>query len=465
MRDRDATQLLPVFGWHDPRVHLLDDTWLLTIAAIVLAIALPWFAGGLRIDFAAVAFGLVTVAAIHIGFVALCGQAAGKQRKGTLPLVGLHALGVVTVAFIWVHAGGLQNPLFLTVFALPVIGAIFLSRWQPYFTATLSAVMVALLASTQAPELRWYAPVLSTVADWMSAAVGKASGGVGLPFAGFYAPSEYFVVLLEMFVVMLFACAVAAEYLAVIFDRLHAQASLARAEAVRSQELWSGLLEQIPLPAVLLDPSTYEVICASASARAKFFGGEDSVVGREFFQAMHFSYPEPVQDLVTGTGGVERQSMVRLGDQLVAAEICVQHVAQQGRRFALLMINDTTEALCTKAALDAAEAATLVADSQGRILALNRAAHALFPEAKVGADVSQLVSQFGSGVRWWDPGLSGRRKVHVTVMRRVYQVTTSSVALLGEDRRLYVVAFLPVTQVATAEESATTTIPTVMRWP
>ncbi|HTL93557.1 MAG TPA: hypothetical protein VL176_14490, partial [Steroidobacteraceae bacterium] len=60
---------------------------------------------------------------------------------------------------------------------------------------------------------------------------------------------------------------------------------------------------------------------------------------------------------------------------------------------------------------------------------------------------------------------SGRRKVHVTVMRRVYQVTTSSVALLGEDRRLYVVAFLPVTQVATAEESATTTIPTVMRWP
>jgi len=47
----------------------------------------------------------------------------------------------------------------LLVFALPVIGAIFLSRWQPYLMATLAAVMVALMASSQAPELRWYAPL------------------------------------------------------------------------------------------------------------------------------------------------------------------------------------------------------------------------------------------------------------------------------------------------------------------
>jgi hypothetical protein len=68
--------------------------------------------------------------------------------------------------------------------------------------------------------------------------------------------------------------------------------------------------------------------------------------------------------------------------------------------------------------------------------------------------VSRLVPQFDSGARWWDPGLSGRRKMHVTVMRRVYQVTNSSVALPGEDARLYVIAFLPVARIAAADQSA-----------
>ena len=57
---------------------------------------------------------------------------------------------------------------------------------------------------------------------------------------------------------------------------------------------------------------------------AKFFGGDESVVGRDFFQAIHFSYPEAVQKLIDGAGGVEPQSMVRLGDQLLATEVRVQ---------------------------------------------------------------------------------------------------------------------------------------------
>jgi hypothetical protein len=38
-------------------------------------------------------------------------------------------------------------------------------------------------------------------------------------------------------------------------------------------------------------------------------------------------------------------------------------------------------------------------------------------------------------------------------MRRVYQLTTSSVALPGEDARLYVIAFLPVARIAAADQS------------
>ena len=454
MNDSYGTQLLSGLPWHDPRIHPLDDTWLLTIFTIVPAIALPWFISGLDIDFAATGLGLLTLGAIHLGFTALSSRATRNPLRLTRTLSVLHALGVITVAFIWQHAGGVQNPLFLMVFALPIIGATFLSRWQPYFVATVAAVAVAFIAASQAPELRWYVPAgLRVAADWLGGVLARATGTGSLPFAGFYAPSAYFVVLLEAFVIMLFACAVAAEYLASIFERLRGQVAAARAEAVRGQALWSALLEQLPLPAVLLDAEAHEVICASAPAVAKFFGGDESVVGRDFFQAIHFSYPEAVQQLIDGAGGVEQQSMVRLGDQLLATEVRVQHLAQNGRRLALVMVNDTTEALCVRSALDAAEHAALVADSHGRVLAFNKPARALFSGTAVGAEVSRLLPQFESGTRWWDPGLSGRRKMHVTVMRRVYQLTTSSVPLPGEDARLYVIALLPVARVAAADQS------------
>src|SRR5947207_1414416 len=154
MNEPDSTQLLPVLVWHDPRVHLLDDTWLLTIFAILLGIALPWFVSGLHIDFAATAAGLLAPAAVHVVLAAISGVRPSSQSRGTLGLSSLHALGVAAMVFIWHHAGGLQNPLFLAVFALPVIGSIFLSRWQPYLMATLASLLVLLAASSEAPELR-----------------------------------------------------------------------------------------------------------------------------------------------------------------------------------------------------------------------------------------------------------------------------------------------------------------------
>src|SRR5207245_4819224 len=170
MNEPDSTQLLPVLVWHDPRVHLLDDTWLLTIFAILLAIALPWFVSGLHIDFAATAAGLLGLAAVHVVLAAISGVRPSSQSRGTLGLSSLHALGVAAMVFIWHHAGGLQNPLFLAVFALPVIGSSFLSRCQPYLMATLASLLLLLAASREAPGLLWSG-------RWL----GTAGGGRGAP--------------------------------------------------------------------------------------------------------------------------------------------------------------------------------------------------------------------------------------------------------------------------------------------
>lgn len=441
--DRAPTQIIPVTGWLDPRAHPLGDTWLLTIFTTLLALGLPRVATGLQLDFVACALGLLALAMIHVGFTIVAARMAPGPRLRTRLLACLHLLCVLILAFIWPRAGGLQNPLFLGVFVLPVIGAVFISRWQSYVTAALSIVAVMVMAWGQMPAAGGWAGPL-----------GALAGGAARPFAAFYAPAGYYSALLQVFAVVVFGCAVAAEYLRTVYDRLNVQVATARSEALRSERLWSALVEELPFPAALIDVETHEILGASAVAAGKWGTQEASIAGRPFFEVVKFSYPEAIEALIGGRDGVEPLCMARVSGQLVATEVRVQHIGQHGRRLALVTVSDTTEPLCVRAALDAAEHAALVVEASGRVLVLNRPARAVFPEAKAGSDISKLVPE-AAATAWWDPGMSRCKKMHLTVSRRLYRVTATAVTLPGEEERLYVVAFVPATPVAGADRGAT----------
>jgi hypothetical protein len=156
--------------------------------------------------------------------------------------------------------------------------------------------------------------------------------------------------------------------------------------------------------------------------------------------------------------------MLQLGGRLRVAEIRVQHLAQKGRRLALVILEDVTESFCMKAALDVAENAAIVVDAQGRVRTWNRPATVLFPDLASDTEAARLLPQSPVGASWWDPGLGGRRKAHVTVMQRVYQLTCSAIVLPGEDERLYVAAFVPAALVAAAEQEDAT-VSTFLRRP
>ena len=149
---------------------------------------------------------------------------------------------------------------------------------------------------------------------WLATVLGQSGSATSSPFPGFYAPSGYYVVLLEVFAILVFACAVAAEYLGTIFERLHAHVAVARAEAERSQEFWTTLIEQLPTPALLVDADTMQIVCASARA-SRFHDGE-SVAGQNLFEhttrrAMEFfierigpySYEKLANVQASGLGG------------------------------------------------------------------------------------------------------------------------------------------------------------------
>jgi PAS domain-containing protein len=456
----DSTQLIPRPVWENPRVHLLDDIWLMTIVAILIATGVPWFISGFEVSLAMASWGLLALGGIHIAFTLLASPARPHGRWRDRMLTLLDVSGVVLIGFIWQHVGALQNPMFLTVFALPVMGAIFLSRWHPYLMAAVGVLVVGVIALSQAPELRWYASGLLGNDTWLAWLFGRQDAVSQPSFSGFYAPSSYLVVLLEVFAIVLFACAAAAEYVGTIFERLNAHVLLARTEAERGQELWASLIERLPLPALLVDPDSLRVVSCSEFAVTYLRSGEVPLEGRNLFEALRFSYPDIVQELIFGSDGAAPLTVIRIADQLRVTHVRVLHVAHKGRRLALLTIEDATEAFCLKAALDTSEYAALVVDAHGRVLAFNKPAAGLFGGPEIGMDAGHLLARPDNGPPWWEPGLTGRRKMHVEIGSRIYQVTSSAVALAGEEERIFTASFLPVAKAGTPDPFGTS--PTVI---
>jgi PAS domain-containing protein len=464
IQNTDRTQLLGRPSWESPRIHLLNDIWLLTIVAIVVATGLPWFANDYDVDLGTASVGLLALGAIHVAF-SLLATSFAHARWHSRALTLFHTAGVLLLAFIWSHVGALQNPLFLLVFVLPVFGAIFLSRWQPYVVAGVSIAAVGGVALSQAPELRWYARALLGTDAPLTSLLGHPSTAAPASFTGFYAPSSYLLVLLEVFAVLLIACAVAAEYVGLIVERLNGHALIARSEAQRSQELWAALIEQLPIPVLLVVPATLTVVSASASTRACLGGDDQPLEGRPLFEILHCTYPETVQTLLKGADGEAPTTVIRVGDELRLACVRVLHVTHKEQRLALLTVHDVTDVFCLKAALDTSEYAALVTDSRGRVMVYNERAAGLFGMTRAGVPAADLLPQAESGPIWWEAGLTGRRKLHVQIGTRVYQITSSAVRFPGETDPLYAVSILPVAEGTPSDTPASgaTTIMNALR--
>ena len=442
----EKTQLLQQPLWHHPRVNLLDDTWLLTIVAILVATALPWFASGFEVEVGTAAWGLLALGGIHVVFTFLGSptRAPGKWRDSVLTALSL--VGVVAIGFIWAHAGALRNPIFPMVFALPVVSSIFLSRWHPYVMAAAGVLVTAVVALSQSPELRWYAAGLIGSDVWLNTLFGGTNAAPQASFTGFYAPSSY-VVLLEVFTVLLFACAFASEYIGSLFERLNARSVLAQAETERAQALWAGLIERVPVPVLLVDPDTQLIVAASEHARAFLSSESEASEQPKLFDALRFSYPDIVQELINGNDGSVPRTVIHVGEQMRMCEVRVIHIAHKGRRLALLALEDVTQLFHARTVLDTSEYAALLVDDSGHVLTFNKPATVLFGDLEVGMPVSGLLQSSQGAQTWWEPGLSGRTKLHVEIGPRLFQVTTSAVVLPGEEHQLFTVSLVPVARV------------------
>jgi PAS domain-containing protein len=252
------------------------------------------------------------------------------------------------------------------------------------------------------------------------------------------------VVLLEVYSVVLLVCAFAARYIGTIFERLITGSLLAHSESEQAQELWSTLIERLPLPALLVDPHSLRVLGCSDAALKFLARDESSIDGQELFSVAQFSFADLVQDLIAGAQSEPSLIAMHVDGELRLAQVSVLQVVHKRRRLALLTLEDMTQVFCLTAALDNSDFAALVVDADGKVRAFNKRATELFGEIASGTSAEKLLSHTVAGLPWWESGLDGRRKMHVDVGSRIHEVTSTEIPVPGEEQRLYSVSLLPV---------------------
>ncbi len=350
---------------------------------------------------------------------------------------------MLAIGLVWAGAGGLQNPLFLVLFALPVLAGGLLSRIHAYLTATGSLVLVATVSLAQAPELRWYVAVHHPVGAWLASLPDGGGGGPAL-FAGFYAPVRFFMMTLELFGVGMTACALAADALGVVVRGFSGQLAAAREVAARTERVWLEVLAETSCPTALVDADTFKTICHSRSLVDTLCDPDAPPPrGADLFSLLHFSQPETVRALIAAEGGDAPFHLIRARGGLRAVAVRVRKLAQSDHRVALMMIEDITQSFCAETALDNSDYAAIIFDANGRVLSCNRQARSLLSRLEPGAEAASLLPNPAVRPRWWEPRLGGRRKASIQIDARTYQISSSSVTIPGEAAPWNVVTIAP----------------------
>jgi diguanylate cyclase (GGDEF)-like protein len=168
-----------------------------------------------------------------------------------------------------------------------------------------------------------------------------------------------------------------------------------RRDRRHAENLFQNVLRASPLPSVLVDRTTRQVVDGSDAFRRQFVTGSDYATDRSLFTLVEFSQPERIDQLVARGSGTAWYAVYYAGGIARMANVRCYTVEHEETSYAYLILEDVTEQHYLKAAFDAVPDAVLILSSQQKLLYANRTAEELFGELYFGADVAPLLGS------WW----------------------------------------------------------------
>jgi PAS domain-containing protein len=372
------------------RKRTLDAVVVLTIALAITAAAVPWFLRVSNLDFAPAVRGAFLLA---LGYAAAAAATDRlRSRRGlAAALALLQVAGVVALALLWHLVGGVEIPMFLLAFFLPVAGAAMLvPGWPSFAIALLSVASAVVVAVAESPGLRFdlaqMGLPLEPVLRFLPAA-RTAAGGFG-PASR---PSDPLVALIA-FALLLPAFAAVARVVARSSRALESRTRAALAVLDPADNLFGAVARASGEPAVLVLADSGQVVRASETFRERMLLHGEDLPGRDVFDLVRFLEPAKVRVLLA-KGGELPFCFYDVGREPRVARLRVDAVSHRGARYANLVLHELIDLFYLKAALDGTGEPLLLIGPDERLRYFNLAASRLFGDLHFGQEAGPLLGE------------------------------------------------------------------------
>lgn len=188
--------------------------------------------------------------------------------------------------------------------------------------------------------------------------------------------------------------------LAVAIERELDQAEARRAKR-RAESLFQSVLRASPVPSVLVDSTTRQIVDGSDAFRRVFVDGKPYRVDRGLFDVVEFTQPERIEQLIARGSGTAWAAVYHATEDARMANVRCYSFEHEGVSYAYLTIEDVTEQQYLKAAFDAVPDPLLIIGPRRQLMYANRAAEAVFGTLYFGTDAGPLLRQEGEEEGWW----------------------------------------------------------------
>jgi len=202
----------------------------------------------------------------------------------------------------------------------------------------------------------------------------------------------------------------------------------------RAETLFQEILRSSPMPVAIIDRSTGRIVGGSSNFARQFLPEEDFHAALSLTEAIRFSHPERVEQLLAKGSGVAWYTVYYAGSLGHVANIRCYSVDHEGAQYAHVIIEDVTEQHYLKAAFDAVPNGVVVISSEDKLLYANRVAEELFGSLYFGTDVHTFLGNEKLGRSWWQRPTARFEERRLEMAGKPYEASSVSFRFPGEMR-------------------------------
>jgi PAS domain-containing protein len=420
------------------RKRILDVFWLSSLVGISAAVAVLWFFHVLELELSPVAWSVFGYLLLYVS-AAVATDQLRRRRAMRVAVELLQMSGVLFLALLWHFVGGVDNPLFLLAFFLPVMasGALLFDR-QPLRLAGLSVAAVSLVALSESRELRWFVLQLGLPVERIVRLPDGVLPGRPEPFPGMETGPAFQFAFLLLFALFLFGTAFLSAALPQRLLRLLRRLHVSVSAQLESGDLLQSWLRAAPVPTVLVAVADGQVLHLSRSFVNQLLLDPADLPGKTLFDLVSFSDPLAVGRLLAKGSGELPFSVYRVGAETRIARVRIDRIRHGGTNYASVSLRDRNELFYLRRALEEIEVAFLVVRADGA-LAYSNAAARQFGEFHFGMDAAALLGPLGGAPDWWRT--PSEAETRVEIRGRTWDVRRVLAGATGSPDALTVLTF------------------------